>query len=71
MFFRKSPEVGAMSLFFCLNILSVSLTWSVQGRFMIPVQPLLISLTGAMMAGFCAKAYTLPANLRHLLSEGR
>jgi 4-amino-4-deoxy-L-arabinose transferase-like glycosyltransferase len=58
-FFRKSPDIRAMSLFFCLNILSVSLTWSVQGRFMIPVQPLLISLTGAIVAEFARKRIIL------------
>jgi hypothetical protein len=48
--FRKSPGVGIIVLFVALNILSIALTWSVRGRYMVPVQPLIVALVGAMVS---------------------
>ena len=48
--FRKSHGVGLIVLFVALNILSIALTWSVGGRFMVPVQPLIVALVGAMVS---------------------
>jgi 4-amino-4-deoxy-L-arabinose transferase-like glycosyltransferase len=47
---RKSPGVGVIVILVALNIVSVALTWSVGGRFMVPVQPLLAALVGAMIS---------------------
>jgi hypothetical protein len=35
---------------FCATLFGIALTWSVEGRFMVPLQPLLIALVGAMAA---------------------
>jgi hypothetical protein len=47
---RKSPGTGMLVLFISITIFSVALTWSVEGRFMVPVHPLMIALVGAMGA---------------------
>lgn len=56
-FFRKSPGIGVPVLFVGMNILSIALTWSVEGRFMVPVQLLLIALTSAMAAELARHAF--------------
>jgi hypothetical protein len=48
--FRKSRGVWLIVLFVILNFLSIALTWSVGGRFMVPVQPLIVALVGAMVS---------------------
>lgn len=48
-YFRKSPGVGVIVAMVCANTLGIALTWSVGGRFMAPLQPLLAALTGAMI----------------------
>ena len=48
--FRRSPGIGIILLFVGLNIFGVALTYSAAGRFMVPVQPLLVALVGAMAA---------------------
>jgi 4-amino-4-deoxy-L-arabinose transferase-like glycosyltransferase len=55
--FRSRPAARVVLLFFFANIFSVALTWSVEGRFMIPVHPLLIALTAATAAGFCCRRF--------------
>jgi 4-amino-4-deoxy-L-arabinose transferase-like glycosyltransferase len=47
--FRKSPGIGVIVLMVSANILSVAMTWGAGGRFMTPVQPLLIALISAMI----------------------
>ena len=47
--FRKSPGIGIIVLMVGANIFSVALTWGAGGRFMTPVQPLLLALVGAML----------------------
>ncbi len=47
--FRKSPGIGIIVLMVLANIMSVALTWGAGGRFMTPVQPLLLALVGAML----------------------
>jgi hypothetical protein len=49
---RKARGVGIVALFVALNLLAIALTWSAEGRFMVPVQPLLVALVGAMTADF-------------------
>ena len=48
--FRRSPAVKVVALMLCANLFGIALTWSVEGRFMVPLQPLLIALVGAMAA---------------------
>jgi 4-amino-4-deoxy-L-arabinose transferase-like glycosyltransferase len=45
----KSPGIGVVVLMVCANILSVAMTWGAGGRFMTPVQPLLIALVSAAL----------------------
>jgi 4-amino-4-deoxy-L-arabinose transferase-like glycosyltransferase len=47
---RKSPGVGIVVLMVCANIVSVAMTWGAGGRFMTPVQPLLLALISALIA---------------------
>ena len=48
--FRRSPAVKVVALMLCANLFGIALTWSVEGRFMVPLQPLLVALIGAMAA---------------------
>jgi 4-amino-4-deoxy-L-arabinose transferase-like glycosyltransferase len=48
--FRRSPAVKVVALMLCANLFGIALTWSVEGRFMVPLQPLLVALVGAMAA---------------------
>jgi 4-amino-4-deoxy-L-arabinose transferase-like glycosyltransferase len=50
--FRKSPGIAVVVLMVAANILSVALTWGAGGRFMVPVQPLLVALVAALMVFF-------------------
>jgi hypothetical protein len=47
---RKSAGVRILVLFVALNILTIALTWSVGGRFMVPVQPVLAALVSAVIS---------------------
>ena len=51
LFFRKSPGAWVIALMVAANILSVAMTYSASGRFMVPVQPLLIALVAALFVG--------------------
>ncbi len=44
---RKSPGVWTVALVVVANILSIAMTYSAGGRFMVPVQPLLVALVAA------------------------
>jgi len=44
---RKSPGVWTVVFVVCANILSIAMTYSAGGRFMVPVQPLLVALFAA------------------------
>jgi hypothetical protein len=46
---RRSPGAWAIVFMVCANILSVAMTYSARGRFMVPVQPILIALVAAMI----------------------
>ena len=46
--FRRSPGIGVITLLVFMNIVGIALTYSAEGRFMIPVQLLLVALTGAL-----------------------
>jgi hypothetical protein len=46
----KLPGVWVLALIVCGNILSIAMTYSAGGRFMVPVQPLLAALVAAALA---------------------
>src|SRR5438876_2997810 len=46
--FRRSPGIGVITLLVFMNIVGIALTYTAEGRFMIPVQLLLVALTGAL-----------------------
>ena len=46
--FWKSPAVWVLVLMVGANLMSIAMTYSASGRFMVPVQPLLIALVAAM-----------------------
>ena len=48
-FFRRSPGVGGVALMLAANLFSVAMTWGAGGRFMLPVQPLMVALVSAML----------------------
>jgi hypothetical protein len=48
LYFRKSPGALVVALIVFANIFSVAMTWGATGRFMVPVQPLLLALVSAM-----------------------
>jgi hypothetical protein len=49
-YLRRSPGVWVIGPMIAANMVGIALTWSVAGRFMMPVQPLLAALAGAMAA---------------------
>lgn len=44
---RKSPGAGGIALMIAANLFSVAMTWGAGGRFMLPVQPLMLALIAA------------------------
>ena len=55
----KFPGVWVLVLIVCGNILSVAMTYSAGGRFMVPVQPLLAALVAAAVVYAARQALTL------------
>jgi len=55
----KFPGVWVLVLIVCGNILSVGMTYSAGGRFMVPVQPLLAALVAAAAVYAARQALTL------------
>jgi hypothetical protein len=47
--FRKKTATWVIVLMVAANVMSIAMTYSASGRFMVPVQPLLIALAGAMV----------------------
>jgi hypothetical protein len=45
----KSREVWVLALMIGANLLSIAMTYSASGRFMVPMQPLMIALIAAML----------------------
>jgi hypothetical protein len=48
--FWKKTATWVIVLMVAANVMSIAMTYSASGRFMVPVQPLLIALAGAMVA---------------------
>jgi hypothetical protein len=55
LYFRKAPGAAAIGLMLLAQIMSVALTWGAGGRFMVPVQPLLVALVCAMVVAVVAR----------------
>ncbi len=55
----RFPGVWVLVLIVCANILSVAMTYSAGGRFMVPVQPLLAALVAAALVYGRRQAWTL------------
>jgi hypothetical protein len=55
-YFRRSTGALVVALILCANIFSIALTWGATGRFMVPVQPLLLALVSAMAVSIVRQA---------------
>ena len=55
----KFPGAWVLAMLVCANILSVAMTYSAGGRFMVPVQPLLAALIGGALVHAARQALTL------------
>jgi hypothetical protein len=55
----RFPGVWVLVLIVCATILSVAMTYSAGGRFMVPVQPLLVALIAAAISYGGGQAWTL------------
>jgi hypothetical protein len=55
----KFPGAWVLTMIVAANILSIAMTYSAGGRFMVPVQPLLASLVGAAIVYAASQALTL------------
>jgi len=69
-YLRRSPGVGVIVSMVGANIVGIALTWSVAGRFMAPVQPLLAALAGAMIVAMVRRTLELAARFRPRGHEG-
>jgi hypothetical protein len=49
LYFRRRPGILAVTLILCATLLSIALTWGATGRFMVPVQPLMLALVSALL----------------------
>jgi hypothetical protein len=70
LYFRRSPGVGVIVSMVCANVLGIALTWSVRGRFMAPLQPLLAALAGAMVAATARRIIEFAVRIRDRGHEG-
>jgi hypothetical protein len=61
---RRSAGVGVIVLMVAANMLGIALTWSARGQFMVPVQPMLAALVGAMAASVGRTTIRLAGRLR-------
>ena len=64
----------AAAVYFCILTactLSIAITWSVGGRFLVPVLPVAIGLSSLGMWGFIILATELIARKKHLLTPPR
>jgi hypothetical protein len=55
----RSPGVWTVVLVVCANILGIAMTYSAGGRFMVPMQPLLIALVAAALVSVVRQTFTL------------
>lgn len=64
-YLRRSPGVGVIVAMVAANFLAIALTWSARGQFMVPVQPMLAALAGAMVVAAVRQTVDLAARFRH------
>ena len=64
---RRHSGVDVVVAVTAVNLLGIALTWSVAGRFMAPVQPILAALVGAalVIGARRAAAAVFPGHVRH------
>lgn len=63
-YFRRRPGILAVTLILGATLLSIALTWGATGRFMVPVQPLMLALVAAMVVSIVRRlAGRLPRRL--------
>jgi hypothetical protein len=55
----KFPAAWVLVLIVCANLLSIAMTYSAGGRFMVPIQPLLAALIGGALVYGTGQALTL------------
>ena len=55
----KFPGAWVLVLIVCANVMSIAMTYSAGGRFMVPVQPLLAALIGGALVYLVRQALTL------------
>ena len=55
----RFPAVWVLAMIVCGNILSIAMTYSAGGRFMVPLQPLLATLVAAALVHAISQALTL------------
>jgi hypothetical protein len=67
LYFRRRPGILAVTLILCATLLSIALTWGATGRFMVPVQPLMLALVSAMVVSTTG---LLVSGLRRLVPAG-
>jgi hypothetical protein len=58
LFFWKSPGAWVIVLMVSANILSIAMTYSAGGRFVVPLEPLLAALVAAMVVAVMRQAVT-------------
>jgi hypothetical protein len=56
---RKSPGAAGVALMIGANLFSVAMTWGAGGRFMLPVQPLMLALIAAAVVALAMHARRL------------
>jgi hypothetical protein len=68
---RRSPGVGIIVAMTAANLVGIALTWSMAGRFMAPVQPILAALVGALVVVFARRVGStiLPGRFRDQRGE--
>jgi 4-amino-4-deoxy-L-arabinose transferase-like glycosyltransferase len=67
-YFRRRPGILAVTLILGATLLSIALTWGATGRFMIPVQPLMLALVAAMLVSIAGR---LAAGTARLVPAGK
>lgn len=66
-YFRRRPGILAVTLILGATVLSIALTWGFTGRFMVPVQPLMLALVSAMLMSIAGR---LALGLHRLVQAG-
>jgi hypothetical protein len=55
-YFRKTPAAQLALVMIAANLFGIALTWSVGGRFVVPLHPMFLALIGAALAVVARKA---------------